>query len=100
MVRVDVEAQLGCDAHREEFCENLLETLLSIDEKDKGTEKARWNLEDLRIKSTLQLEKRGNRWFKPQVFYVLTPTQMKEFAELLKSVNFFDGLAGRPMTST
>lgn len=76
------------------MCENLLGTLLSIDGKDKDTDKARQDLKDLKIKSSLHLQKRGNRWFKPQASYVLTPTQRKMFAEFLKSIKFPDGLAG------
>ena len=40
LVRVDAEAKLRCDVCR---------TLLSIDEKDKDTEKTRQDLEDLKI---------------------------------------------------
>ena len=38
-------------------CENLLRTLFNIDGKDKDTEKARWDMKDLNIKTTI-----GEMW--------------------------------------
>ena len=76
------------------MCENLVGTLLSIDGKNKDDEKARRDLMDLKIKSSLHLEKHGNKWYKPQAAYTMSQDDRIQFTDFLKSVKFPDGLAG------
>ena len=75
-------------------CENLLGTMLSLEKKNYDTEKARLDLMDLGIKTTLHLEPNGGGYYKPRASYILTLEQRQRFTEFLKFVKFPDGLAG------
>ena len=75
-------------------CENLLGTLLSLEKKNYDTDKARFDLMDLGIKTALHLKKQGDSWYKPRASYTLTLVQRQRFTEFLQSVKFPDGVAG------
>ncbi|RYE04240.1 MAG: DUF4218 domain-containing protein, partial [Rickettsiaceae bacterium] len=75
-------------------CENLLGTMLSLEKKNYDTEKSRFDLMDLKIKSSLHLRQQRNGWYKPPAAYTLTLEQRHRFTEFLQSVKFPDGLAG------
>ena len=46
-------------------CENLLGTMLSLEKKNYDTNKARFDLMDLGIKTAFHLKKQGDSWYKP-----------------------------------
>jgi hypothetical protein len=74
-------------------CENLLGTMLSLEKKNYDTDKARFDLMDLGIKTALHLKKQGDSWYKPRASYTLTLDQRQRFTEFLQSVKFPDGVA-------
>ncbi|XP_028076527.1 uncharacterized protein LOC114278638 [Camellia sinensis] len=54
------------------ICDNVIGTLLSVDGKNKDTDKARLDLEDMRIRKELHLMRRSNGSFeKPSALYTL-----------------------------
>ena len=67
------------------ICNNLVGTLLSIDGKNKDTNKARLDLEEMRIRKELHLKRRSNGLFeKPPASYTLSPVERQGFCEFLK----------------
>ncbi|KAA0042917.1 putative transposase [Cucumis melo var. makuwa] len=72
-------------------CDNLVGTLLNIEEKTKDTTNARLDLQDLKIRKDLHLVEVGNRLVKPHASYTLTTNERVEFCKFLKSVKFPDG---------
>ncbi|KAF7153609.1 hypothetical protein RHSIM_Rhsim01G0162500 [Rhododendron simsii] len=76
------------------ICEALLGILLSIDGKNKDTEKARQDLEDMRIRLALHLKRLADGSFeKPPASYTLSPEERHGFYEFLKSIKYPDGYA-------
>lgn len=75
------------------ICDSVLGTLMSIEGKNKDTDKARLDLADMNIRKELHLKEQGGRWLKPHASYTLTPNERKEFCKFLKSVKFPDGYA-------
>ncbi|KAF7131579.1 hypothetical protein RHSIM_Rhsim09G0057000 [Rhododendron simsii] len=76
------------------ICEALLGILLSIDGKNKDTEKARQDLEDMRIRLALHLKRCADGSFeKPSASYTLSPEERHGFYEFLKSIKYPDGYA-------
>lgn len=76
------------------ICEALLGILLSIDGKNKDTEKARQDLEDLKIRPALHLKRRADGSFeKPPASYTLSVEERHGFYEFLKSIKYPDGYA-------
>ncbi|KAF7152217.1 hypothetical protein RHSIM_Rhsim01G0128800 [Rhododendron simsii] len=74
--------------------DNLLGTLMSIDGKNKDTEKACNDLEDMLIRIELHLNKRTNGSFeKPPALYTLSQNERVGFCNFLKSIKFSDGYA-------
>ncbi|XP_028120164.1 uncharacterized protein LOC114317608 [Camellia sinensis] len=78
--------------------DNLVGTLLSIDGKNKDTDKARLDLEDMRIRKELHLTWHANSSLeKPPALYTLSPTERQierqGFADFLKSIKYPDGYA-------
>ena len=60
-------------------CDNLVDTLLNIEGKTKGTTNARLDLQDLKIKKDLHLIEAGNRLVKPHASYTLTSSKRAKF---------------------
>ena len=76
------------------ICDNLLGTILNMDGKNKDTEKARLDLEDMGIRAELHLQKRPDgSYVKPPAIYTLTPKEKEYFYDFLKSVKYPDGYA-------
>ena len=72
-------------------CDNLVDTLLNIEEKIEDTMNARLNLLDLKIRKDLHLIEIGNKLMKPHMCYMFTSSKRVEFSKFLKSVKFFYG---------
>ncbi|KAL2455107.1 Uncharacterized protein Adt_45554 [Abeliophyllum distichum] len=75
------------------ICDSVVGTLLNIEGKSKDTNKARLDLEDMKIRKELHLIKRGDKWMKPHAAYTLSADERKKFCKFLKSVKFPDGYA-------
>ncbi|XP_028119536.1 uncharacterized protein LOC114317044 [Camellia sinensis] len=79
---------------KKNICDNLLGTLLSIDGKNKDTDKARLDLEDMRIRKELHLIRHANGSLqKPPALYTLSPVKRIGFYDFLQSVKYPDGYA-------
>jgi hypothetical protein len=74
-------------------CDNIMGTLMSIEGKNKDTEKARMDLEYLGIRGDLHLLERNGRLYKPPACYTMTSHERHGFCQFLKSVKFPDGYA-------
>ncbi|XP_028086586.1 uncharacterized protein LOC114287444 [Camellia sinensis] len=76
------------------FSENTFGTMLGIDGKNKDTDKARMDLEDMGIRKELWLTRRPDgTYVKPRAIFSLTPEEREGFFEFLKSVKYPDGYA-------
>ncbi|XP_028095166.1 uncharacterized protein LOC114295170 [Camellia sinensis] len=76
------------------FSENTFGTMLGIDGKNKDTDKARMDLEDMGIRKELWLTRRPDGiYVKPRAIFSLTPDEREGFFESLKSVKYPDGYA-------
>ncbi|XP_026393683.1 uncharacterized protein LOC113288780 [Papaver somniferum] len=75
------------------ICDNIVGTMLGIDGKNKDTEKARLDFEDMNIRKELHLRPKGDKFEKPPACYTLKPEQRRDFCKFLKSVKFPDGYA-------
>ena len=64
-VKLNLRHNLDVMHIEKNICDNILGTLLSIDGKNKDTEKARLDLEDLHIRKELHLQQRGDSYVKP-----------------------------------
>ncbi|XP_028074146.1 uncharacterized protein LOC114276562 [Camellia sinensis] len=74
------------------FSENVFGTMLGIDAKNKDTDKARMDLEDMNIRKDLWLTKNlDGSYVKPRASFSLTPKERERFFEFLKSVKYPDG---------
>ncbi|KAJ9547255.1 hypothetical protein OSB04_019798 [Centaurea solstitialis] len=71
-------------------CDSLLGTLL-MNDKSKDTTNARIDLENLKIRKPLWLQKRGNKFFKPQPKYSFTDVDRKLFCQFIKGIKLPDG---------
>lgn len=70
------------------ICDNLLNTMLDIDGKTTDTLVARLDLEDLRIRKELHIQKSGDKYLKPHASYTLTANERVNFCKFLRSVKF------------
>ena len=71
------------------ICDNLVGTLLGIEGKSKDMDKARMDLEDLKIRKELRLKKVVNKKpIKPPTCYTLSPTEWKVFVCFYSQSNF------------
>ncbi|MBV8802557.1 MAG: DUF4218 domain-containing protein [Gammaproteobacteria bacterium] len=75
--------------------DNILGTLLSIEGKNKDNEKARKDLEAMKIRKELHLKSNNGRFYKPPACYTLTSQERYGFYQFLKSVRFPDGYAAK-----
>ncbi|XP_028082248.1 uncharacterized protein LOC114283584 [Camellia sinensis] len=76
------------------ICDNLMATLLNVDGKNKDIEKARIDLENLKIRKELRLQSRGDGSFvKPPAVYTLSTKERQGFGAFLKSIKYPDGYA-------
>ncbi|XP_028118539.1 uncharacterized protein LOC114316078 [Camellia sinensis] len=76
------------------FSENVIRTMLGIDGKNKDTDKARMDLEDMNIRKELWLIKNPDgSYVKPRACFSLTPKEREGFFEFLKSIKYPDGYA-------
>ena len=76
------------------ICEALLGILLSLDGKNKDTEKARQDLEDMNIRRELHLKRHADGSFeKPPASYTLSVKERHGFYEFLKAIKYPDGYA-------
>ncbi|XP_028056155.1 uncharacterized protein LOC114260277 [Camellia sinensis] len=76
------------------FSENVVGTMLGIDGKNKDTDKARMDLEDMNIRKELWLTTNPDgSYVKPRASFSLTPKEREGFFEFLKSVKYPDGYA-------
>ncbi|XP_028068682.1 uncharacterized protein LOC114271251 [Camellia sinensis] len=76
------------------FSENVFGTMLGIDGKNKDTDKARMDLEDMNIRKELWLTTNPDgSYVKPRASFSLTPKEREGFFEFLKSVKYPDGYA-------
>ena len=68
--------------------------MLGIDGKNKDTDKARMDLEDMGIRKELWLTRRPDgTYVKPRAIFSLTPEEREGFFEFLKLVKYPDGYA-------
>ncbi|XP_055961083.1 uncharacterized protein LOC130015301 [Mercurialis annua] len=75
-------------------CDNVVNTLLSVDKKSKDGLNARLDLRDMGIRKELWPEQRGSRrTYLPPACYTMTPQEKKYFYEVLENVKFPDGYA-------
>ncbi|XP_028069370.1 uncharacterized protein LOC114271905 [Camellia sinensis] len=82
------------------FSENVVGTMLGIDGKNKDTDKARMDLEDMNIRKELWLTKSPDgSYVKPRGSFSLTPKEREGFFEFLKSVKYPDGYAANILRS-
>ncbi|XP_028066963.1 uncharacterized protein LOC114269797 [Camellia sinensis] len=76
------------------ICDNVVGTLLSVDGKNKDTDKARLDLEDMKIRKELHLKRRSNGSFeKPPALFTLSVKEREGFCDFLKSIKYPDGYA-------
>ncbi|XP_020271787.1 uncharacterized protein LOC109846957 [Asparagus officinalis] len=76
------------------ICEAIIGTILGIDGKNKDTNKARLDLEDMDIRSKLHLEKQPDGSIrKPIAAYTLSPEEREGFCAFLASIKYPDGYA-------
>ncbi|XP_028107689.1 uncharacterized protein LOC114306623 [Camellia sinensis] len=76
------------------FSENAFGTMLGIDGKNKDTDKARMDLEDMNIRKELWLTTNSDgSYVKPRASFSLTPKEREGFFEFLKSIKYLDGYA-------
>ncbi|XP_028114591.1 uncharacterized protein LOC114312555 [Camellia sinensis] len=76
------------------FSENVFGTMLGIDGKNKDTDKARMDLEDMNIRKELWLTTNPDgSYVKSRASFSLTPKEREGFFEFLKSVKYPDGYA-------
>ena len=61
-------------------CDNLVSTLLNIEEKTKDTRKAQLDIQDLKIRKDLHLIELSNKLVKPHVSYSLIAASKLRFA--------------------
>ena len=78
---------------KKNLCDNIVGTLLNIEEKTKDTNKACLDLVDMNIRKEMHLQVRGNKLVKPHACYTLIGDERKEFYKFVKSVKFPDGYA-------
>ena len=72
-------------------CDNLLGTLLNITGKTKDTDKAKLDLQDMKIRWELHLIETNGRCSKLPAAYVLTRAERRIFCQFLKLAQFPDG---------
>nr|CAD1832726.1 unnamed protein product [Ananas comosus var. bracteatus] len=60
---------------------------------EEHTEKARLDLQDLKIRKELHLHQKGDKYVKPPACYTLSLKERQQFCEFLKNVRFPDGYA-------
>ena len=75
------------------ICDNILGTLLNIDEKIKDSVKARKDLYDMSICKELHLQTNGTCTSMTHAKYTLSKTEKTRFFDWLKCVKFLDGYA-------
>jgi hypothetical protein len=61
--------------------------------KSKDTDKARLDLDDMKIRKKLHLYQDGNKWKKHHASYTLSVAERRQFCQFVKSVEFPDGFA-------
>ncbi|XP_028115907.1 uncharacterized protein LOC114313695 [Camellia sinensis] len=92
--RLKLQHNLDVMHIKKNICDSLLRTLLSIDRKNKDTEKAHMDLEDMKINEELHLKRRADRSFEKQpALYTLSSDERHGFYEFLKSIKYPDGYA-------
>lgn len=74
------------------LCDNILGTLLDLDNKSKDTWKARLDLQKMVIREKLWLKPKGGKYEKPPA-ESLTPNDRKELLRFLRSLKLPDGYA-------
>lgn len=74
-------------------CDSVLGTMLSIEGESKDIEKARLDLLDMNICKELDLYKVGNKWKKPNASYTLSVDERGKSYQFIKSVKFSDCFA-------
>ena len=70
------------------ICDSLLGITLDIDGRSKDTNKARIDLQNIRVCKELYLYKEGDYWMKLDAAYTLTPEDNKKFCEFLNLYGF------------
>ena len=75
------------------ICDNVVSTLLCIDGKTKDTDKAQMDLQDMKMRKELHLEKHGDRYIKPRAKYTLTLSERREFCDFVNKIKYPDGFA-------
>ncbi|KAJ0597604.1 hypothetical protein HanHA89_Chr04g0156521 [Helianthus annuus] len=78
-------------------CDSLLGTLL-MNDKSKDTPNARVDLENLNIRKSQWLEKKGNTWYSPHPKYSFKVTDRKLFCQFIKDVKLPDGFGSNIST--
>ncbi|XP_030936487.1 uncharacterized protein LOC115961691 [Quercus lobata] len=72
--------------------ESTYGTLLGIERKNKDTDKARIDLQNMNFRHTLHLKQRPDGSYdKPRAFFSLSPNERDGFYDFLKSVKYLDG---------
>ena len=86
-----ITSQLDVMHIEKNVCDNLVGTLLNIEEKTKDTTNARLDLQDLKIRKDFHLIELGNRLVTPHASYTWTSSERVAFYKYLNSVKFPDG---------
>ncbi|XP_075675136.1 uncharacterized protein LOC142644396 [Castanea sativa] len=74
--------------------ESIYGTLLGIEGRNKDTDKARIDLQNMNFRHTLHLKQRPDGSYdKPRAFFSLSPNERDGFYDFLKSVKYPDGYA-------
>ena len=72
--------------------ENTYGTLLGIEGRNKDTDKARIDLQNMNFRHMLHLKQHPDRSYdKPWAFFSLSPNERDGFYDILKSVKYPDG---------
>ncbi|XP_062230316.1 uncharacterized protein LOC133928041 [Phragmites australis] len=74
-------------------CDNIVNTLMGIDEKSKDNLNSRLDLQALGIRRDLHPVELEDKFYLPPAPYSLSPAQKRLFCEILKGVKFTDGYA-------
>ena len=75
------------------ICDNAAGTLLCIDGKTKETDKARMDLQDMKIRKELHLVKHEDWYIKPHAKYTLTLSERREFCDFENKIKYLDDFA-------
>jgi hypothetical protein len=74
-------------------CQNIIDTLLDTDGKSKDNLNARFDIQELGIRSDLHLVSVEDNFYLPPTQFTMSPDGREAFLQVLKEVKFLDGYA-------